>query len=59
MPPGNAPGATLWAARRAPRPEIKLTPGKGAADLSLPLERILDDVVAQNRVRAAAGGWSM
>ena len=55
IPPGNAPGEGKWTRRaRTAKPEIKLTPGKGAADLSVPLEQILDAVVAQNRVRAPA-----
>ena len=39
-------GETAWTRRaRAAKPEIKLTPGKGAADLTVPLEQILDAVV--------------
>ena len=46
VPPGNVRGETRWTRRaRAAKPEIKLTPGKGAADLTVPLEQILDAVV--------------
>ncbi len=56
VPPGNVRGESAWTRRaRAAKPEIKLTPGKGAADLTVPLEDIIDAVVKQNRVRAAAG----
>ena len=55
MPPGNVRGETAWTRRaRAAKPEIKLTPGKGAADLTVPLEDILDAIVKHNRVRAAS-----
>ena len=55
MPPGNVRGESAWTRRaRAAKPEIKLTPGKGAADLTVPLEDILDAVVKQNRVHAAS-----
>ena len=46
VPPGNMRGEARWTRRaRAAKPEIKLTPGKGAADLTVPLEQILDAVV--------------
>jgi hypothetical protein len=53
VPPGNAKGNKEWSARqRAAKPEIRLTPGKGIEDLSVPLADILQQVVDQNRVRA-------
>ena len=53
IPAGNAPGEGKWTRRaRTAKPEIRLTPGKGAADLTVPLEEILDAVVKQNRVRS-------
>lgn len=36
------------------RPEIKLTSGKGLADLTVPLSTIIDAVVKQNKARAHA-----
>ena len=51
IPAGNAPGEGKWTRRaRTAKPEIRLTPGKGASDLSVPMEDILDAVVNQNRV---------
>lgn len=52
VPPGNAKGNKEWSSRqRAAKPEIRLTPGKGIQDLSVPLSDILQQVVDQNRVR--------
>jgi hypothetical protein len=52
VPPGNAKGNKEWSARqRAAKPEIRLTPGKGIQDLTVPLSDILQQVVDQNRVR--------
>ena len=57
VPPGNVRGETRWTRRaRAAKPEVKLTPGKGAADLTVPLEQILDAVVRDNRVVAFIKG---
>ena len=53
VPPGNVKGEKAWAARRAvKKPEVRLTPGKGLQDLSVPLEDIIQQVVDQNRVRS-------
>ncbi|KAL4424520.1 hypothetical protein ABPG77_010100 [Micractinium sp. CCAP 211/92] len=42
IPPGNAPGQTLWQQRRPrqSKPEIRLTPGKGLQDLTCSLEEL-------------------
>lgn len=47
IPPGNAPGERSWQQRRprAPKPELRLTPGKGLDDLSISLEELIDQVV--------------
>ena len=51
MPPGNAKGNTDWSLRRsAPKPEIKLTPGKGLQDLTCSVEELVDQVVKTNKV---------
>lgn len=56
IPPGNAPGpekAKWQPARPAPpRPEIKLTPGKGAEDLMVDITAIVDMVVKNERIVA-------
>ena len=53
MPPGNMPGESSWTAKRvrAPKPEIRLTPGKGLADLTCSVEGLIDQVVKGNKVR--------
>jgi Grx4 family monothiol glutaredoxin len=58
IPPGNAPGETSWAQRRAraAKPEIRLTPGKGLADLACPVTDLVDAVVKANRVVAFVKG---
>lgn len=57
VPPGNAKGVKTWTQRRnATKPEVRLTPGKGLGDLSVPLEDILQQVVDQNRVVAFVKG---
>jgi Grx4 family monothiol glutaredoxin len=57
VPPGNAKGNKEWSSRqRAAKPEIRLTPGKGIQDLSVPLSDILQQVVDQNRVVAFVKG---
>ena len=38
---------------QAAKPEIKLTPGKGVQDLTVPLRDIIQQVVSSNKVRAA------
>lgn len=50
VPPGNAAGNTQWSARRA-RPEIRLTPGKGAADLTCSMEDLIDGVIKAHKAR--------
>ena len=51
VPPGNAKGNTDWSLRRsAPKPEIKLTPGKGLQDLTCSVEELVDQVVKTNKV---------
>ncbi|KAK9820835.1 hypothetical protein WJX81_001306 [Elliptochloris bilobata] len=55
VPPGNAAGNTQWTARRA-RPEIRLTPGKGLADLKCSVEDLIDGVVKSNKVVAFVKG---
>jgi len=51
VPPGNAKGEKSWSQRRqATKPEIRLTPGKGIKDLTVPLTDIIQQVVTQNRV---------
>lgn len=53
VPPGNVKGEKAWTARRAvKKPEVRLTPGKGIQDLSVPLEDVIQQVVDQNRVRS-------
>ncbi|KAK9788138.1 hypothetical protein WJX73_008305 [Symbiochloris irregularis] len=56
VPPGNAKGNTQWSARRKAKPEIKLTPGKGIQDLTVPLSTIISDVVKSNKVVAFVKG---
>jgi hypothetical protein len=51
VPPGNAKGNKEWSSRqRVAKPEVRLTPGKGVQDLTVPLADILQQVVDQNRV---------
>jgi len=47
IPPGNSPGERSWQQRRpkAPKPELRLTPGKGIDDLSISLEDLVDQVI--------------
>ncbi|CAL5224467.1 g7159 [Coccomyxa viridis] len=57
VPPGNAKGNTTWSIRRsAPKPELKLTPGKGLQDLTCSVEDLLDQVVKTNKVVAFVKG---
>lgn len=49
IPPGNAQEKDLWAAKRV-KPELKLTPGKGLQDLTVPLETLIDQVVKNTKV---------
>ena len=54
IPPGNAKGNTTWSIRRsAPKPELKLTPGKGLQDLTCSVKDLVDQVVKANKVLAA------
>lgn len=60
-PPGNLPDQqATWAPKtRAvppPPPEIKLTPGKGIRDLTVPLETLIAQVVADHHVVAFVKG---
>ena len=60
-PPGNLPDQqAMWApkARAAapPPPEIKLTPGKGIEDLTVPVETLIAQVVADHHVVAFVKG---
>lgn len=64
IPPGNAPGPaqTAWHSRRArkPKPELRLTPGKGLQDLTISLEELVQNVVQSYKVglvwRRGGGG---
>jgi len=59
VPPGNTPdGARAWTARRAApaKAELRLTGGKGLGDLTVPLERLIDDVVRTAGVVAFVKG---
>ncbi|KAL4451498.1 hypothetical protein ABPG75_007160 [Micractinium tetrahymenae] len=58
IPPGNAPGQTLWQQRRPrqSKPEIRLTPGKGLQDLTCSLEELIDQVVKSCKVVAFVKG---
>lgn len=52
IPAGNTTEKALWQQARAQppsKPEIKLTPGKGLEDLTVPLEKIIDMVVQENK----------
>ncbi len=51
IPPGNAPGETRWQSRTAkpPRPEIRLTAGKGVTGVTV--EQLVDQVVKDVKVR--------
>ena len=54
IPPGNAKGNTTWSIRRSgPKPELKLTPGKGLQDLTCSVEDLVDQVVKTNKVLVA------
>ena len=55
VPPGNAKGNTTWSIKRsAPKPELKLTPGKGLQDLTCSVEDLVDQVVKTNKVLLAS-----
>ncbi|KAL6772134.1 GRX6 [Auxenochlorella protothecoides x Auxenochlorella symbiontica] len=60
IPPGNAPGPAqaAWHSRRArrPRPELRLTPGKGLQDLTVSLEELVQNVVQSYKVVAFVKG---
>ena len=50
-PPGNASGNTQWSSRRqAAKPEVRLTPGKGAQDVTCPMADLIQQVVSTNKV---------
>lgn len=51
VPPGNRSGDTTFKPKRArPKPEIRLTPGKGIEDLTVPIEELIDQVVKSCKV---------
>lgn len=58
-PPGNV-GSTAWNTARPapprPRPELRLTAGKGLADVTVPLASLIRDVVTSVRVVAFIKG---
>ena len=55
IPPGNEKGNATWSLRRAPpKPEIKLTPGKGVQDLTCSVEDLVDKIVKSNKVASRA-----
>lgn len=57
VPPGNAPGEKKWTTRRkAAKPDIKLTAGKGIQDVTVPISDLIDMVVKSNRVVAFVKG---
>ena len=61
VPPGNTPeGSKAWTVRRpagaGAKPELRLTSGKGLADLTVPLSRLIDDVVKGSTVVAFVKG---
>lgn len=58
VPSGNLPeGRAAWTSRKSKgKPELRLTAGKGLADLTRPLSRLLEDVVKSNRVVAFVKG---
>ncbi|KAK9844248.1 hypothetical protein WJX84_000381 [Apatococcus fuscideae] len=55
IPPGNGQEKELWSAKRV-KPELKLTPGKGIQDLTVPLETLIDQVVKNTKVVAFIKG---
>ncbi|GAB5371340.1 hypothetical protein AAMO2058_001571300 [Amorphochlora amoebiformis] len=57
IPDGNAKGNKVWAVKRTlNKPELKLTPGKGIEDLSVPIKSLLQQVVAEHKVVAFIKG---
>ena len=58
MPVGNTPADSGWTTRKpkASKPEIRLTSGKGLADLTVPLSELINAVVTQNPVVAFIKG---
>lgn len=58
VPVGNTPDCKDWTQRKpkAGKSEIKLTSGKGLADLTVPLSTLIDAVVKQNKVVAFIKG---
>jgi len=55
VPVGNTPDCKDWTTRKAKvgKSEIKLTAGKGLADVTVPLATLIDAVVKQNKARIA------
>lgn len=65
VPPGNQPGDTTWTAPKSSassssssnaRSDIKLTPGKGADDLTVSIKELVDKVIQDNRIVAFTKG---
>lgn len=52
LPPGNLKGEQKWKPKKPskPRPEIRLTPGKGIDDLTCSMEELVDKVVKDVKV---------
>eukprot|EP01023_Acetabularia_acetabulum_P014162 TRINITY_DN16957_c0_g3_i1.p1 TRINITY_DN16957_c0_g3~~TRINITY_DN16957_c0_g3_i1.p1 ORF type:complete len:313 (+),score=43.49 TRINITY_DN16957_c0_g3_i1:58-996(+) len=52
VPPGNQAGQVKWQQRRPKpvKPDIRLTPGKGASDLTCSVNDLVDMVVKNNKV---------
>ncbi|CAG9465148.1 unnamed protein product [Pedinophyceae sp. YPF-701] len=58
LPPGNNPGEKRWQmrAKKPARPDLKLTSGKGLADLNVPLEKLIDECIKATPVIAFVKG---
>lgn len=60
VPPGNMPGETKWTqpkgGSKRSKPDIKLTPGKGEEDLTVPITDLVDKVVKEKNVVAFTKG---
>lgn len=52
LPPGNIKGDQRWKPKKAsrPKPELKLTPGKGIEDLTCSVEDLVAKVVKDIKV---------
>jgi len=57
IPSGNKPGQGKWSLKRTPpKSDLKLTPGKGIEDLTIPLEKLIDGLVKSTKVVAFIKG---